>query len=268
MSDSPNSTPPSNNPNRNPGDANGFNWRLLGLLSVGTIILGAAFLSPMSNKVVKTMTYAQFSEALEQGRVVSAGKDQGLRIVTTDTSYDATIEGFVLPTAQPLKEDLPRKDFQVPVNLTLQREEINALLGNDIRFEQIQPADRPKAEDVEVISLAALRTSLASNWVDRESEGNKLRILTTPGSDDAVIVGTRIEAPPVVQQIDPKTGKVEGAVPFRVAVSTAIQGKDLEKLVQEKKAGYVRNKDYLSTALFTFLPFLLIIGAKASAVNL
>jgi cell division protease FtsH len=260
MSDSPNSTPPSNNPNRNPGDANGFNWRLLGLLSVGTIILGAAFLSPMSNKVVKQMTYAEFNDALKQGRVISSGKDQELKIVTTDTSYDATIEGFVIPAAQPPKEDVPRKDFQVPVNLTLQREEINALLGNDIRFEQVQAADRPKAGDVEVISLATLRTALASNWIDKESDGNKLRILTTPGSDDAVVVGTRLDAAPVVQQIDPLTGKVAGAVPFKVIVSTAIQGKDLEKLVQENKAAYVRNKDYLSTALFTFLPFLLIIG--------
>ncbi|RYD17357.1 MAG: hypothetical protein EOP88_26995, partial [Verrucomicrobiaceae bacterium] len=138
MSDSPNSTPPSNNSNRPPGDANGFNWRLLVLLSVATVILGVAFFNPITNKAVKPLTYAQFTEALEQGRVVSDGKDQELKIVTTDTSYDASIEGFYVPgeSAQP-KEDTPKKDFQVRVNLTLQREEINKLLGSDIRFEQV-----------------------------------------------------------------------------------------------------------------------------------
>ena len=49
------------------------------------------------------------------------------------------------------------------------------------------------------------------------------------------------------------------AIPFSVPVSTAIQGEDLNKLVKDK-AIYERNKDYLSSALFTFLPFLLIIG--------
>ena len=45
MSDSPNPTPPPNNLNRTPGDANGFNWRLLVLLGVATVILGVAFLA-------------------------------------------------------------------------------------------------------------------------------------------------------------------------------------------------------------------------------
>ncbi len=230
-------------------------------MCLATVILGVAFFNPITNKVVKQMTYAQFREALEQGRIVSKGKDQELKIVTTDTSYDATIEGHVLPEAAPLKSDTPKKDFQVPVNLTLQREEINTLLGNDIRFEQVPTAsDKPRSNDVETISLAELRTSLASNWIDKENEGNKLRILTTPGSDDAVIVGTRLQAAAVTQTIDQATGKVAGAVPFVVPVSTAIQGKDLEKLVQEKKAGYIRKKDWLGNAIFTFLPFLLIIG--------
>ncbi len=228
---------------------------------LATVILGIAFLNPLTNKVVKQMTYAQFREALEQGRVVSKGKDQELKIVTTDTSYDATIKGYVIPEAPPLKDDAPKKDFQVPVNLTLQREEINALLGNDIRFEQVPTAaEKPKSNDLQTISLADLRTALASNWIDKDNEGNKLRILTTPGSDDAVIVGTRLEGAAVVQQIDPLTGKVTGAVQFSVPVSTAIQGKDLEKLVQDKKAAYIREKDWLGNAIFTFLPFLLIIG--------
>ena len=85
MSDSPNSTPPPNSPNRAPGDANGFNWRLLGLLSVATIILGVAFLNPLTNKVVKPLTYSQFRQAWDQGRVVVDNPKQPLKVITTKT---------------------------------------------------------------------------------------------------------------------------------------------------------------------------------------
>ena len=97
MSDSPNSTPPSNNPNRTPGDANGFNWRLLGLLSVASVILGVAFFNPITNKVVKPMTYSQFRQAWDQGRIVVDNPKEPLKVITTDTSFDAIITGWVLP---------------------------------------------------------------------------------------------------------------------------------------------------------------------------
>jgi cell division protease FtsH len=44
-----------------------------------------------------------------------------------------------------------------------------------------------------------------------------------------------------------------------VEVSTVIQGEELRELVKGK-AVYERTTDYLKNALFTFLPFLLIIG--------
>ena len=96
MSDSPNSTPPPNNPNRTPGEASGFNWRLLGLLSVATVILGVAFLTN-TNKAVSPMTYSQFRQAWDQGRVVVDNSKQPLKVITTDTSFDATITGWVSP---------------------------------------------------------------------------------------------------------------------------------------------------------------------------
>jgi cell division protease FtsH len=258
MSDSPNSTPPPNSPNRNPGEANGFNWRLLGLLSVATIILGVAFLTN-TNKAVSPMTYSQFRQAWDQGRIVVDNSKQPLKVITTDTSFDATISGWVSPEILTPKTEAQKKDFRVLVNFALQRNEINELLGDNIRFQQVAAAsEKPLENDVETLSLAELRKSLALKSVEINDPVNSLRVLTTAGSDDAVIVGTRkiVTQPPV--QLDAK-GMVAGAVQFSVPVSTAIQSEDLNKLVKDK-AIYERNKDYLSSALFTFLPFLLIIG--------
>ena len=262
MSDSPNPTPPSNTPNRAPGDANGFNWRLVVLLSVATVILGVAFFgnNTMMGKAVKPMNYSQFRQALDQGRVVLDNPKQPLKVTITDTAIDATVTGWVTPELQAPKADAPKKDFRVPVNFALQRDEITGLLGNDIRIQPVASASEQALENVvETLPLPELRKSLALKLVDLNDAGNPLRILTTPGSDNAVIVGTRKIAVLPVPQLDAE-GRTLSAVAFTVPVSTAIQGGDLEKLVRNNKAIYEHKNDYLSSALFTFLPFLLIIG--------
>ncbi|MBC7980906.1 MAG: ATP-dependent zinc metalloprotease FtsH, partial [Armatimonadetes bacterium] len=72
-----------------------------------------------------------------------------------------------------------------------------------------------------------------------------------------MIVGTREV---ITNRTEPKTpdGKTVAPAPFEVSVSTNILGEELRQLL-ETKAKYSRQSDYLSKALFTFLPFLLII---------
>ena len=259
MSDSPNSTPPPSSPNRNQGDANGFNWRLLGLLSIATVILGAAFLTNTS-KVVQSLTYSQFRQAWDQGRIVVGNPKQPLKVITTDTSSDASITGWINPELPAAQADAQKKNFQVPLNLSIRRDEINDLLGDNIRFEQVSAAsEKPLASDTaEILLLAELRKLMALNLVDINDAGNPFRVLTTAGSDDVVVVGTYKVANNNSASLD-ATGKPLPALPFSVPVNTMFQGQDLNKLVKDK-AVYERNKDYLSSALFTFLPFLLIIG--------
>ncbi len=226
---------------------------------LATVILGVAFFNPITKGVVKPLTYSQFRQAWDQERIVLNDPKRPLKVITTDTSFDATITGWINPAAPDLKPDSPKEDFQVPVNLTLQREEINELLGDNIQFKQIATvAEKPVENSVKTLSFSELRKSLASNWVEIADAGNPLRVLTIAGSDDAVIVGTRkIVAASIVPTSGP--GKAAATEQFSVPVSTAIQSEDLNKLVKDK-AIYERNKDYLSSALFTFLPFLLIIG--------
>ncbi len=257
MSESPKSNPPPNHPHKPPGDANGFNWRLLVLLGVASVILGLAFFGPSANKNVKTFTYSQFREAWDQDRVVTADPKRPLKVVTSDTAYDAVISGWVNPPLEkPDNPEIKTTDFQVRVNLDSQ---IRDLLGDDVRMNPISETDRAKLDDAtEVLSLADLRRALALNQVRFESSDNPLRILTIPDSSEALVVGTREVVTNLVTPKD-ETGKPLEASPFRVEVSTVIQGEELRELVKNQ-AIYERRTDYLKNALFTFLPFLLIIA--------
>jgi cell division protease FtsH len=261
MSDSPNSnqTPPP--PNRPSGDTNGFNWRLLVLLCVASVILGLAFFGPNMSKSSRTLNYAQFRQAWDQGRIITDDPKRPLKVVTSDTAYDAVIVGWENPPlVEPKDAVKKRSDFQVRVNLDLQGDQIRDLLGDDFRMQQIGSAgDSPIEGDVETLSLAEFRKSHAMGQINMADPVNPLRILTTAGSRDAVIVGTREVVTNMVTPKDVATGKPVAATPFRVEVSTVIQGEELRGLVKGK-AVYERTTDYLKNALFTFLPFLLIIG--------
>jgi cell division protease FtsH len=260
MSDSPNNSPQPPSPNRAPEPNNGFNWRVLALFSLAIVILGVAFFGPQMNPQAQPMSYAEFRTALDQGRVILDNPNQPLTVNTSDTAYDATITGWVkpkliLPDGQS-EQKAPPSDFRVPVNIALQGEEIRELLGNDIRTEQIaDPGEAPIAGAVETLTLAEFRKSLALGEIQRTD--NPLRILTTADNSNAMIVGTR-EA--ITNLVEPKDEKGEPVNPqaFEVTVSSTILGGELRELLTDK-AKYKRTSDYLSKALFTFLPFLLII---------
>jgi cell division protease FtsH len=260
MSDSQNNTPSPGHSNRPSGDANGFNWRLLVLLGVASVILGLAFFGPSMNKTSKTLTYAQFRQAWDQGRIVTDDPKRPLKVVTSDTAYDAVIVGWENPQmVEPKDVQKKRSDFQVRVNLDLQGNQIRDLIGDDLRMQQIASAtESPLDGDVETLSLAEFRKAHALGQILAADPVNPLRVLTTADSRDAVIVGTRDVVTNLVPQKDP-TGRPLEATPFRVEVSTVIQGEELRDLVKGK-AVYERTTDYLKNALFTFLPFLLVIG--------
>jgi cell division protease FtsH len=261
MSDSPNSNQTPQQPNRPTGDANGFNWRLLGLLCLASVILGLAFFGQNINTATRTLQYSQFRQAWDQGRIVTDDPKRALKVVTSDTAYDAVIMGWENPPLVEPKEPVKKRgDFQVRVNLELQGDQIRDLLGEDFRMQQMgSTAETPLEGDVETLSLAEFRKSHAMEQIKISDSVNPLRVLTTPGSRDAVIVGTREVITNMVSPKDPATGKPLAATPFRVEVSTVIQGEELRDLVKDK-AVYERKTDYLKSALFTFLPFLLIIG--------
>ena len=258
MSDSQNKPPQPPNPNRPPGDAGGFNWRVLALFSLAILILGVAFFNPYADKQTQPMSYAEFRTALDQERIVFDNPKEPLTVITSDTAYDAKITGLVKPELEMPKDPVEKvSDFRVPVNLDLQGEEIRELLGENIRMQQISDAsDAPLEGDMETLSLAEFRKAKALGEI-KDDEENPLRILTTGDSSNAMIAGTREVITNMIVPVD-KEGKPIAAKSFSVVVSSTILGGELRDLLKDK-AKYERTSDYLSKALFTFLPFLLVI---------
>ncbi|RYD26810.1 MAG: hypothetical protein EOP87_22145, partial [Verrucomicrobiaceae bacterium] len=67
MSDQQNNPTPPPGQNRGSGDGPGFNWRLLGLLSVAVVILGIAYFTPAMSGNAEVLSYSQFRKAWDQG---------------------------------------------------------------------------------------------------------------------------------------------------------------------------------------------------------
>jgi cell division protease FtsH len=262
MSEQP-TPPPGNNPNRSPGDASGFNWKLLILLSVATLILGLAFFNnPLGSNPAKNLSYSEFRACWDQGRVLVDDSKHPLKVITTDTSYDAEISGWLAPELQKSATSVESTTvFRVLVNLDLQKDEITAMLGDKIHIEASPEASPPPAPDAdaETLSLAEFRKALALGQIQTSGSDNKpLRIRTTPGTSQAVIVGTRKVFTNLVTKKTPKDGKDLAPEAFSVSVSVPILSDDLKQLVKDK-AKYERHKDYLGSAIVTFLPVLLIL---------
>ena len=235
---------------------------MLGLLTLATVVLSLAYFSSGMTKTAKTLSYPEFRQAWEQERVILDNTKQPLKVVTTDTAYDAKITGWIKPELETPKDAQKKiSDFRVLVNLSLQGDKIREILGENIRMQQIaSPTEAPiEGDNVETLSLAEFRKALALSEIKTGDTESPLRILTSAGSTDAVIVGRREVITNKVAPKDPATGKPLEAVPFSVIVSIPILGEDLKKLLQTNGI-YDPTTDYLKSALFTFLPFLLIIG--------
>ena len=260
MSDSPNSTPPPAPPNRPSGDANGFNWRFFILALDAAAVFGLALFGPNMSQTARTLSYSQFRQAWDQGRIITDDAKRPLKVVTTDTAYDASITGWEAPALQMPKEPVKqRSNFRVVLNLDLQGKQMQQILGEDIRMETLPAgAAEPGGEAVQTISIADLRKAKALGEIQVNDLENPLRILAKTESREAVVVGTREVITNMVAPVD-ASGKALEATPFSVTVSIPILADDLKALVQSK-ATYNRTTDYLKNALFTFLPFLLVIG--------
>jgi cell division protease FtsH len=260
MSDSPNSTPPPAPPNRPTGDANGFNWRFFILALGAAAVFGLALFGPNMSQTARTLSYSQFRQAWDQGRIITDDSKRPLKVVTTDTAYDASITGWEAPAFQMPKEPVKqRSNFRVVLNLDLQGKQVQQILGEDIRMETLPvAAAEPGGDAVQTISIADLRKAKALGEIQLNDLENPLRILAKPDSREAVVVGTREVITNMVAPVD-ASGKALEATPFSVTVSIPILADDLKALVQSK-ATYNRTTDYLKNALFTFLPFLLVIG--------
>ncbi len=261
MSDPENNTPSPNNANRPPSDGNTFNWRGLALFGLAAVILGAALVGPQMNNKSVSLSYPEFRQKLDQGLVVLNDPERPLKVVTNESPSDATITGWVQPDLIKPKdgdEKIETNFFKVIVRLDDRGEEIRELLGDNIREEQMANFAPPvEGATVVTLSLAEFRKAYALGEVKAVDPSFPLRLVTSDNNSSAFIVGKREAITNMIKPTD-NAGKVLPASPFKVSVYSTVFGGELRELLRGK-AKYVRESDYLSRALFTFVPFLLVI---------
>jgi cell division protease FtsH len=250
MSDPQNPNPSGQDPSRNTSGPGGFNWRLFVLLSLAAVFLGLAIFGPSSTKSAATITYAEFKKAWDAERVVVDDAKRPLKVVTTDASPDAVITGWLSPRPE-LSPGAPkvREPFELRASIELSGDEIKQLLGDGVRTETVEKVD--PVEGAEPLTVAAFRKAFARGEI-LSGAAAPLKLYAANSSREIVVQGTR-ELP-----ADPAMVKNGEAAPFRVEVSTVIQSDELKALL-DGRAQYVRSPDYLRNALFTFLPFLLVL---------
>ncbi|HVJ47216.1 MAG TPA: hypothetical protein VM511_12560, partial [Luteolibacter sp.] len=254
MSEQPNNSNPPPNPNRGPGDSSGFNWRLFGLSAAAIVILCIAYWSPSLTNNAENLSYSQFRKALDQDRVVSDDKDKKLVVVTTDSSSDVTIRGWVKPEQIPAPNATTTdRDFEVILDSTLVQE-VREIVGEEIRIEK--NVEAPIKDSVASISFAEFRKAFALDQIAVSGGQNPLRIISTPQS--LVLVGTQSIPSGTVAKKDLQ-GKPQIERPFSVTVSGDIMRDQLADLLKTKA---VTQKDpaILKNVISMFLPFLLIIA--------
>jgi len=232
------------------------------MLCLGLIVIGLAWGSSGLSAQTSALSFPQFRKAWDQGRIVTGEAKKPLKVVTGDTPYDAEISGWLAPEKVAPKTDakIERYTFRVPVNFMLQGEEVRELLGNDVITRQVADVSAIPGRDSETrtLSLAEFRKALAlGEIVSNGNPDESLQIFNVAGSFDAVIFGTRGEVMNRVPLADSQ-GRVPEPVPFKVSVSTALSADALRALLQSD-AIYERNSDFLRSAIFTFLPVLLVV---------
>ncbi|OYV05225.1 MAG: hypothetical protein CFE26_12705, partial [Verrucomicrobiales bacterium VVV1] len=239
MSDPTNSKPPQG-PNR-PGEPAGFNWKLFALMSVALLILGLAFFSNGLTSPARPTSYPEFKKARDQGLIMNDSKHP-FKIVTKDGTYISLVTGFLRPD-QVKGPDSKEETyvFRIPVNVVTQKEELNEILPQNYRSQNV--AQLPEVENARELSLSDLRRAIAFEEVETANKDNPLTLVTVQNGG-AYITGFRKE---ITNRIDATTpeGKPIAPRPFSVETNIPLLGDELNKLISKSGADPVIENDYL-----------------------
>jgi cell division protease FtsH len=256
MSDPSQNRPPQGSGARGPNDPPGFNWRLAILLSAAFLILALAVFSNGMSSTVQPMSYGQFKEKWDQGMVYRNDPKYPLKVTTQDSAYNAAISGYLrtAPERGPGEDPGTTKQIQA----TLRTEDVAAILGESVVFRLSRdPAPEPGPETV-VLSEAAFRRAAALGEIKPQNDKAPLTVYSTDGNIGVVIANRVIpDAPPAPAD----NAKAAAPKQFKVVAPVMMLGDELGSLLQDKDnfTIFEPNNDFLKSAIFTFLPVLLIV---------
>jgi cell division protease FtsH len=242
--------------NRNTPEPAGVNWRLFGLLGVALLVLSIAYFNTDSfGGKTKQLSYNEFRNAYDQGLVVTDDTRRPFEVVTRDSLYIATVNGWLKPApARDTNAAKQRTSFQVPVDIVLNQGVLNRILGNEIKITRLETVP-PLSEGGEVLTLQSFRKSLAAGEVQVNDLQSPLRVIIAK-DNSAVIEGVRESYPLVAAAgpVDPKQ-----FTRFEVKVDTLMQKEELSELLASgAKRTSVSNT--FANMMISLLPIILIVA--------
>jgi cell division protease FtsH len=251
----------SREPGRSPSQPPGVNWRLFGLLSIALLILGyAVFMGGSFATKAEELSYSQFREIYDQGRVILGDEKKPLEVVTRDSPYVANIRGWIkpLPKTDPNAPKV-RQPFRVLVDLVMDQNELNSILGDNRKNDPVDflPANN---NGFEIVTLRDLRKSLALKEILKNDPQFSLRLISVDKSNRAIIEGVR-EIGTVIAATIPKEGEkvIDSTKKFDVKINTLMQGDQLRYLFDDGAKPIIESNT-LGSLLYQFVPILLIVG--------
>ncbi|WP_035616435.1 ATP-dependent zinc metalloprotease FtsH [Haloferula sp. BvORR071] len=259
MSDPSQNRPQQGPGSRGPNDPPGFNWRLAILLGAAFLILGLAFFSNAVSPTAQAMTYAEFRKHWDQQSIIFDDPKLPFKVSTKDSPYNAVIDGYM--HAKP-----PRKGYEKPgtpkiqIRANVNIAELPSLLGKDRSFrvldkpvpevvEQANPG--PEQAPVEYLSGDDFKRVVALGELKVPEGDPSLTVYSTNGENGTLVA---------LQEIKPEAFAENKATPvhFEVTAPVLMLGDKVGDLLA--KQGSVKVDDgFLKSAIFTFLPVLLIV---------
>ena len=126
MADEPSPNPDSKDP-RKPRESGGFNWRFLLLFAMAFGLLAIAF-SNKGNGKGRPISFTQFKQSLEDGKVILGDDRYKLEVVTTEAAFNAQIVGWYQDGGTFELGSL--EDFTIRINLDLDGPKLTRLVGS------------------------------------------------------------------------------------------------------------------------------------------
>ncbi len=231
---------------KKPGSEPNSNWRVFLLFGLAVTIIVLAFTMSNEGKVNK-LAWPEFQELLRNDRVVMGDAKKPLKVVESGGPAGSVINGYYFKEAPTGKWD-EGENFQVPVSLSVTRESLADLVGDLAKYEEGTTAEGAE------LSFKDFKSLLWKNAVVLDDGPESLRIVTTPGSDNAVILGRSRKLANVTP---PEDGKGPEMSRFKVEVPNYMY-KELEYLYRNG-AQLEKDTGIWQSVLLSFLPILILL---------
>lgn len=252
MSDTPPpKTPPGPRQGRPKNEPPSFNWRVWILLTLGLGTLWIAWGVGNEDEPNK-MTLPEFREKWDQGLIVTGDEKHPLELISKETGASVMVKGFARPESSipELAASGEIRSFRVPINNQAQSRDLQNLLGRGMEYRLVDAL--PEAGDATILTLTQLRRIIALGDLVNDA-GSRPTIFTTEESTSVIVVGRYQVREEGVAEV-----AADELQAFQVPLNLRID--DAESLAFFREEAIPKTEsDFLQNALWSFLPFLLLI---------